>query len=117
MVQRKANTLAIPIQRINLTIKGNKLWQTQVQAGFGLRAVMTVGNTPATSGQSEYKIQTAPGVGCSKVIQVLCKMQVTQGFLQDASFATLTDDGGNGGSAFVGGTDANLLVFLMVSSI
>ena len=30
--------------------------------GFGLRAVMTVGNTPATSGQSEYKIQTAPGV-------------------------------------------------------
>ena len=24
--------------------------------GFGLRAVMTVGNTPATSGQSEYKI-------------------------------------------------------------
>ena len=31
--------------------------------GFGLRAVMTVGNTPATSGQSEYKIQTAPGVG------------------------------------------------------
>ena len=25
--------------------------------GFGLRAVMTVGNTPATSGQSEYKIK------------------------------------------------------------
>ena len=25
-------------------------------AGFGLRAVMTVGNTPATSGQSEYQI-------------------------------------------------------------
>ena len=27
--------------------------------GFGLRMVMNVGNTPATSGQSEYKIQTA----------------------------------------------------------
>ena len=38
----------------------------QTQAGFGLRAVMTVGNTPATSGQSEYKIQTAPGVGIFK---------------------------------------------------
>jgi hypothetical protein len=34
--------------------------------GFGLRAVMTVGNTPATSGQSEYKIQTAPGVASNK---------------------------------------------------
>ena len=67
--------------------------------GFGLRAVMTVGNTPATSGQSEYPVQTAPGVG-------LFKGNV--GFLQDASFAA-TDDGGNGGSAFVGGTDANLL--------
>ena len=27
--------------------------------GFGLRAVMTVGNTPATSGQSEYKVKLA----------------------------------------------------------
>jgi hypothetical protein len=34
--------------------------------GFGLRAVMTVGNTPATSGQSEYLVQTAPGVGLYK---------------------------------------------------
>jgi len=34
--------------------------------GFGLRAVMNVGNTPATSGQSEYLIQTAPGVGSYK---------------------------------------------------
>ena len=34
--------------------------------GFGLRAVMNVGNTPATSGQSEYKIQTAPGVASNK---------------------------------------------------
>ena len=34
--------------------------------GFGLRAVMNVGNTPATSGQSEYLIQTAPGVATNK---------------------------------------------------
>ncbi len=34
--------------------------------GFGLRTVMNVGNTPATSGQSEYKIQTAPGVASNK---------------------------------------------------
>ena len=35
--------------------------------GFGLRAVMTVGNTPATSGQSEYQIQNAaPGVASNK---------------------------------------------------
>ena len=34
--------------------------------GFGLRAVMTVGNTPATSGQSEYPVQTAPGVALFK---------------------------------------------------
>ena len=25
--------------------------------GFGLRSTMTVGNTPATQGQSEFKIQ------------------------------------------------------------
>ena len=34
--------------------------------GFGLRTVMNVGNTPATSGQSEYQIQTAPGVATNK---------------------------------------------------
>ena len=34
--------------------------------GFGLRAVMTVGNSPATSGQSEYPVQTAPGVALFK---------------------------------------------------
>ena len=28
--------------------------------GFGFRQTMTVGNTPATGGQSEFQIQTAP---------------------------------------------------------
>ena len=34
--------------------------------GFGLRTVTTVGNTPATSGQSEYKIKSGLGVGIFK---------------------------------------------------
>ena len=76
--------------------------------GFGLRAVMTVGNTPATSGQSEYPVQTAPGVALFKGNPGSLQDAGNTGFLQDASFAA-TDDGGNGGSAFVGGTDANLL--------
>jgi len=31
--------------------------------GFGFRTSMTLGNTPATSGQSEYKIKSGLGVG------------------------------------------------------
>ena len=56
--------------------------------GFGLRAVMTVGNTPATSGQSEYFIQTAPGVGSYKGDPVSVQAAGNQGFVQDASFTT-----------------------------
>ena len=58
--------------------------------GFGLRTVTTVGNTPATSGQSEYKIKSGLGVGIFKNNPVS---------LQDASFAT-TDDGGQGGATY-----------------
>jgi hypothetical protein len=75
--------------------------------GFGLRAAMTVGNTPATSGQSEYPVQTAPGVALFKGNPGSLQDAGNTGFLQDASFAT-TDDGGNGGSAYVS-ADANLL--------
>ena len=75
--------------------------------GFGLRAVMTVGNSPATSGQSEYPVQTAPGVALFKGNPGSLQDAGNTGFLQDASFAT-TDDGGNGGSAYVSG-DADLL--------
>ena len=63
--------------------------------GFGLRAVMTVGNTPAISGQSEYQVQTAPGVGLFKGDPASIQDSGNQGFAQDASF-TLTDDGGAG---------------------
>ena len=82
--------------------------------GFGLRAVMNVGNTPATSGQSEYLIQTAPGVASNKGDPMSFNdggaTAGDAGMVQDASF-TLTDDGGVGGTAFdnTSGTSAKLL--------
>ena len=76
--------------------------------GFGLRAVMTVGNTPATSGQSEYPVQTAPGVALFKGNPGSLQDAGNTGFLQDASFL-LTDDGGAGGTNYAGNADAKLL--------
>ena len=76
--------------------------------GFGLRAVMTVGNTPATSGQSEYQVQTAPGVGLYKGDPASIQDAGNQGFAQDASF-TLTDDGGAGGTSWANDADALLI--------
>ena len=76
--------------------------------GFGLRAVMTVGNTPATSGQSEYYIQTAPGVGSYKGDPVSVQKAGNQGFVQDASFTT-TDDTGAGGTSYNNTTSALLI--------
>jgi len=81
-------------------------------AGFGLRAVMTVGNTPATSGQSEYLIQTAPGVATNKGDPMSFNdggsTAGDAGMVQDASFTT-TDDGGNGGTAWTTANSALLL--------
>ena len=76
--------------------------------GFGLRAVMTVGNTPATSGQSEYQVQTAPGVGLYKGDPASIQDAGNQGFAQDASFL-LTDDGGAGGTSWANDADALLI--------
>ena len=80
--------------------------------GFGLRAVMTVGNTPATSGQSEYLIQTAPGVATNKGDPMSFNdggaTAGEAGMVQDASFTT-TDDGGNGGTAWTTANSALLL--------
>ena len=76
--------------------------------GFGLRAVMTVGNSPATSGQSEYPVQTAPGVALFKGNPGSLQDAGNTGFLQDASFL-LTDDGGAGGTNYAGNADAKLL--------
>ena len=80
--------------------------------GFGLRAVMNVGNTPATSGQSEYKIQTAPGVASNKGDPMSYNdggaTAGEAGKVQDASFTT-TDDGGNGGTAWTTANSALLI--------
>ena len=77
--------------------------------GFGLRAVITVGNTPATSGQSEYLVQTAPGVGLYKGDPASIQdSSGAQGYAQDASF-TLTDDGGAGGASWANNADALLI--------
>ena len=57
--------------------------------GFGFRSTMTVGNTPATQGQSEYKIKSGTAKGiflkmtpCLSKIQVetkvIFKMQLSQ---------------------------------------
>ena len=80
--------------------------------GFGLRTVMNVGNTPATSGQSEYLIQTAPGVATNKGDPMSFNdggaTAGEAGMVQDASFTT-TDDGGNGGTAWTTANSALLL--------
>jgi hypothetical protein len=76
--------------------------------GFGLRAVMTVGNTPAISGQSEYLVQTAPGVGLFKGDPASIQDSGNQGFVQDASFTT-TDDTGAGGTTYDNTTSALLI--------
>ena len=69
--------------------------------GFGLRTTSTVGNTPATSGQSNYKIKSGLGVGIFKnnPVSIQDAAGGHQGFLQDASFVT-TDDTGSGGASF-----------------
>ena len=77
--------------------------------GFGLRAAMRLGNTPAIEGQSSYAIKDNTGVGLFKGNPVsLEDSSGDQGFLQDASFST-TDDGGGGGVDFASGTEALLV--------
>lgn len=88
-------------------------------AGYGLRAVMTVGNTPATSGQSEYQIlgegATAGSAVVSKTFFKGDTVSINsgvgavagqKGYIQDATYA-LTDDGLVGGADFVN-TTANI---------
>ena len=43
--------------------KKEKTMANDSTTGFGFRTSMTLGNTPATSGQSEYKIKSGLGVG------------------------------------------------------
>jgi len=81
-------------------------------AGYGLRAVMTVGSTPATSGQSEYQILGEGATSGSAVVsKTFFKGDTVSinsgagavagqlGYIQDATYA-LTDDGLVGGADF-----------------
>jgi len=68
--------------------------------GFGFRSTMAVGNTPATQGQSEYKIKSGTAKGIFKNDPVSIQdAGGDQGFIQDAAFAT-TSDGGSGGQSY-----------------
>ena len=72
--------------------------------GFGFRQAPTVGSTPATGGQAEYKIKSGLGVGIFQNNPV--SQQHTagdDGYLQDASAATM-DDGITGGAGWSTGT-------------
>ncbi len=68
--------------------------------GFGFRSTMTVGNTPATQGQSEYKIKSGTAKGIFKNDPVSIQdSSGDQGYLQDAAF-NATSDTGSGGQSF-----------------
>lgn len=88
-------------------------------AGYGLRAVMTVGSTPATSGQSEYQILgQGATAGTAVLSQTFFKGDTVsindgtgggaaggatgtggQGYIQDATYVA-TDDAGLGGASW-----------------
>lgn len=77
--------------------------------GFGLRMIERLGNTPSIGGQSEYLVESAPGVGIYKGNPVsLQDAAGSEGFLQDASFAT-TDDTGIGGASYNATTQSKLV--------
>ena len=86
-------------------------------AGYGCRQAMTVGNTPATGGQSEFLVQPlATNVAIFKGSPVA--MQTAQGngslgFIQDASALAMTDgvQGGVGWSHNRANTNKVLGVF------
>jgi len=72
--------------------------------GFGFRQAPTVGSTPATGGQAEYKIFSGLGVGIFKNNPV--SLQYTSGddgYLQDVTANTM-DDGITGGAGWSTGT-------------
>jgi len=65
--------------------------------GFGFVPVMNLGNTPATSGESKYKIKTGLGIAIVQNDPIsLQNSSGDEGYVQDASPATC-DDGSVGG--------------------
>tara|TARA_R100000656_G_C3916839_1_gene122048 strand:- start:63 stop:737 length:675 start_codon:yes stop_codon:yes gene_type:complete len=71
--------------------------------GFGLRSAMTLGNTPATQGLSEYPIETAPGQGLYQNNPASKQGAGATGYLQDAA-NTAMDDGITGGYQWANNT-------------
>ena len=73
-------------------------------AGFGFRQAPTVGSTPATGGQAEYKVKSGLGIGIFQNNPV--SQQQTDGddgYLQDITADTM-DDGIGGGADWSTGT-------------
>ena len=72
--------------------------------GFGFRQAPTVGSTPATGGQAEYKIKSGLGVGIFQNNPVSHQHTAgDDGYLQDTTAATM-DDGITGGAGWSTGT-------------
>ena len=73
-------------------------------AGFGFRQAPTVGSTPATGGQAEYKIKSGLGVGIFQNNPVSHQHTAgDDGYLQDITAGTM-DDGIAGGADWSTGT-------------
>jgi len=72
--------------------------------GFGFRQAPTVGSTPATGGQAEYKIKSGLGVGIFQNNPVSHQhTSGDDGYLQDITADTM-DDGIGGGADWSTGT-------------
>ena len=73
-------------------------------AGFGFRQAPTVGSTPATGGQAEYKIKSGLGIGIFQNNPVSHQhTSGDDGYLQDITADTM-DDGIGGGADWSTGT-------------
>ena len=89
--------------------------------GYGCRQTMTVGNTPATGGQSEFLVQggAAPGAtiailkGDPVAMQTAANVPGTLGFIQDQAAALMTDGivGGASWANATANTNASVGVF------
>ena len=89
--------------------------------GYGCRQTMTVGNTPATGGQSEFLVQggVTPGAtvaifkGAPVAMQTAANVPGTLGFIQDQTAALMTDGivGGNTWATGTANTNKSLGVF------
>ena len=83
-------------------------------AGYGCRAVMTVGSTPATSGQSEYKLYDYAGSAFNTIfkgdpVSLNAGTQAAEkGYIQDATYDS-TDDDNSGGAGWQNSADPLLL--------